>query len=390
VETEMKKIFFSVLRAVVREQPFSDEERGLLSKCDLSELIKFAKKYDMAHLIAHGLLNGGLIEDIQIQKQLKRVSFQAVFRYQNLQYEFVKACELLEESQIPYLPLKGCVLRELYPQPWMRTSCDVDVLVKKEHLEEAVSLFTQRLQYTRGEQNGHDVALFSPNGFNIELHYDLIEDGLAKASSSVLASVWNSVMQKADSSYGYEMTDELFYFYHIAHMAKHFENGGCGIRPFLDLWLLDSNPKGDRAKRDALLEEGGLLTFSKSVRHLSQIWFADAVHDAVSQQVEDYILDGGVYGTSENKIAVQQQKKGGKRGYMLSRIFLPYEELKFYYPILQKHRWLTPFMEIRRWFKVLFFGDPKRAVGELQYNGKVEEHKARSTQELLKNIGLQK
>ena len=36
------------------------------------------------------------------------------------------------------------------------------------------------------------------------------------------------------------MLDELFYFYHIAHMVKHFENGGCGIRPVV-LSLLKEN-----------------------------------------------------------------------------------------------------------------------------------------------------
>ena len=54
------------------------------------------------------------------------------------------------------------------------------------------------------------------------------------------------------------------YFYHIAHMAKHLQQGGCGIRTFIDLWILDNLPTIDTLKRNDLLKSGGLLQFSQS------------------------------------------------------------------------------------------------------------------------------
>ena len=65
------------------------------------------------------------------------------------------------------------------------------------------------------------------------------------------------------------MTDEMFYFYHIAHMAKHFEEGGCGIRPFIDLWTLDNIKDVDHDKRDELLSRGNLNTSHKT-EHLGR------------------------------------------------------------------------------------------------------------------------
>ena len=44
-------------------------------------------------------------------------------------------------------------------------------------------------------------------------------------------------------------------------MAKHFESGGCGIRPFIDLLLLDALPAANEQERAALLKDGGLLIF---------------------------------------------------------------------------------------------------------------------------------
>ncbi|MBO4954226.1 MAG: nucleotidyltransferase family protein, partial [Clostridia bacterium] len=36
---------------------------------------------------------------------------------------------------IDFMPLKGAVIRQYYPEPWMRTSCDIDIHVKKDRLE---------------------------------------------------------------------------------------------------------------------------------------------------------------------------------------------------------------------------------------------------------------
>lgn len=104
--------------------------------------------------------------------------------------------------------------------------------------------------------------------------------------------------------------------------------------------------------------------------------------------MEAYILRGCMYGTNANRIAVQQQKKGGKVKYALSKIFIPYNVIKFHYPILQKHRWLTPVMEVRRWGKLIFCGHLKRTVKELEYNSTISVDAAAETRALLKNVGL--
>ena len=129
------------------------------------------------------------------------------------------------------------------------------------------------------------------------------------------------------------MTDEMFYFYHIAHMAKHFEEGGCGIRPFIDLWTLDNIKDVDHDKRDELLSQGNLLKFAEVARMLSRVWFENNEHTEITKKMERYILRGGIYGTNENRIAVQQQKRGGRLKYALSKIFIPYDNIKFHYPI---------------------------------------------------------
>lgn len=122
---------------------------------------------------------------------------------------------------------------------------------------------------------------------------------------------------------------------------------------------------------------------------LSEIWFGSAEYTNVVKQMEEYILYGGVYGSNDNRIVVQQQKNGGSLKYELSKIFLPYEKIKFYYPILEKHRRLTPIMEVRRWGRLLFCGHAKREIKELKYDRSISSDTAKRTKELLQNIGLQ-
>lgn len=353
------------------------------------KLLVLSSKHDVAHIIASALSKAGMLnnnDDVSVA--FKKALMNAVYRDTQRDYLIRQLTQAFEKNEIPYIPLKGAVLRNYYPQTWLRTSCDVDIFVHEADLEKAVSVLINDYKYTNCGKGVKDVSLFSKEKNHVELHFNLVEKGKAKFAWSVLEKIWDASSKNENYEYRYDMTDEMFYFYHIAHMAKHFENGGCGVRPFIDLWTLNHNVSYDKEKRDKLLSDGDLLVFAKQAELLSEIWFGKAEHTDVTKQMENYILLGGVYGIGENRVAVQQQKKGGKVNYAFSKVFLPYDKIKHHYPILQKHRWLTPFMEIRRWCKLIFCGHLKRTTNELRYNNSLPEDVAKEVQVLLENIGL--
>ena len=382
----MDMVLFDLLRSSITGTKMSVEGLNRYSPDLLPELLKIAQKHDILHFLILGLKRNELIskEDNDFEKHI----FKAVYRYERLRSEYENLCNALEKAQIPFLPLKGAVIREYYPEAWMRTSCDIDILVHEENTQKAKMLLVNEYGYTYQGESPHDISLFSATNIHIELHYDLVEDGVANKSSEVLKKVWNTALVKEGFSFWYEMPDDMYYFYHIAHMAKHFEFGGCGIRPFIDLWILDNIQGADIEKRNKLLEQGGLLKFAETARKLSRVWFENKDFDSVCKQMDNYILRGGVYGNDENRIVVQQQKNGGRLKYALSKIFIRYDEIKFHYPILQKYRWLTPIMEVRRWFKLIFCGHLKHSAKELQYNSNITDTEAKKVQEFLKSIGL--
>ena len=188
--------------------------------------------------------------------------------------------------------------------------------------------------------------------------------------------------------YHYCLSDAMFYFYHIAHMAKHLEEGGCGIRTFLDLWIIDRLPESDRKGRDTLLSRGGLLTFAEAARHLSEVWFFGAEGNALSRGLERFVLGGGAFGSVEHSVAVKQTKKGGKLGYAIARIFPPYEKMKFRYPVLERKKWLLPVYHAVRWLSILHKGNGLQSLQELETNASMSENVVKSTAELMMQLGL--
>lgn len=380
------QMLFALLRSAICGTQLTEEERNNYSSEQLQDLLNISAKHDVVHLLVFGLKQNELIpeENADIEKYILK----AVYRYERIRYEYKNLCEALEKAQIPFLPLKGSVIRRYYPEAWMRTSCDIDILVHREDLEKAISYLLHNEKYIEKERATHDVSLFTPTGIHVEIHFDLVEEGRANDAIDVLRSVWDNVALRENSEYWYEMSDAFFYFYHVAHMAKHFENGGCGIRPFIDLWLLDHMKDMDLSARDVLLSQGRLLKFSNASRMLSEVWFGDKEPDELSLQMQDFLLHGGVYGSTDNRVALQQKEKGGRLGYVLSRMFIPYANLKRYYPVLKKHRWLMPVMQIRRWFMLLNPHLAKMAKRELAINGNLAKSKSNEMNAFLEYIGL--
>ncbi len=390
MEEKVKQLLFSLLRIAIREDMQEAIEIHSINEEEWKSLYMLAHKHDVSALVAFGLekLGGFKAVSNSVARKFKQEMMTAVYRYEKQNYDFQRITEALENGKISFIPLKGSVIRKYYPEPYLRTSCDIDILIAEKDINDAKNILLQELGCVEGKQNSHEYSVVTPSETHVELHYNLIEEAWAKSANKVLKNVWETAGYRCGYEFWLELSDEIFYFYHIAHMAKHFENGGCGIRSLVDLWILNTFVEHDKIQRECLLEKGGLLKFSNEMTKLAESWFESVLEDEITKQVEAYIVSGGIYGTMKNKVAVQQQQKGGKFRYVLSKMFVPYEYLKWQYPILQKRRWLTPFMQVCRWFRLIFCGCANRNIKELRYNQNISKEEAKQMKEFLRNIGL--
>lgn len=347
------KILMNLIKHEVFQQELCLSDNALLTEKDFVELLLMSYKHNVAHLVASALNNNGYFVNCSQQGQFMNEFYKAVFEQEKLNESFNKVCSVLEEKGIPYIPLKGAEIRNLYPQPWMRTSCDIDILVKEKDLKKASEAIFSIKDYSKKGESKHDIVFVSANKTVIELHYKLLGNKKSPLHSSVLKDVWKKAEPCDGSGYRYKLSDEIFYYYHILHMAKHFRLGGCGLRPFIDLMLID-NKCGYTAEINKTLKRGKLLTFAESARKLSRVWFCDDEHDETTLQMEKYILEGGIFGSAKTRAESVNQRSGNKVRYIISRLFVPYRYLKRDYPILEKYPFLTPFYEFHRIFSLLF------------------------------------
>lgn len=359
-----------------------------LAEVNMQELYRFSKEQDLAHLAGTALGKLGLLGTDPVSRQFQKQAVSAVYRHARMEQEMKKICETLSQAGIRHIPLKGAVLRQSYPEAWMRTSCDIDILITEDTMDAAVAALERALDYTKEGGDAHEVSLFSANGVHLELHFDLIEEGQGSGSAAVLQRVWQDASPIQPGSMTMAMSDELFYFYHIAHMAKHFLLGGCGIRPILDIWVLNHRVSHDRQKRHALLEQGGLLTFAQTAERLSQVWFEGEQPDDLTRKTGDYLLRGGLYGDSKTIVSLRHAGGQGRFGYILSRIFLPMEQLQAEYPVLLKKKWLYPFCQVSRWFRLLFGGMAGQWLRRLWINSADPGENTGDNARLLKELDL--
>lgn len=385
MQRTVEKAFFALIRFEINGGELCDDVKNSITPDVLPPLFRLSKRHDLAHLVGDALDKNGLLPDgTEAKKRFLKERDLAVYRYEYQNYELEQICKTLEKAEIPFVPLKGSVIRKYYPEPWMRTSCDIDILVREEDLSVAVNSLQTELSYQYERKGSHDVSLTSVSGVNLELHYFLGGD----------SEPWNQVLKRSwmysspKTNYNYALTQEMFYFYHVAHMAGHFKIGGCGVRPFLDLYLIRSKVSLNNPEITNLLLEGGLAAFNKAACWLSDFWFANGEISPTAHDLEHFVLYAGMYGDIKNRVAISKVKKGSCFKAVCARICIPHSELKHQYPILQKYRVLLPFCQIRRWFNLLSKEQRVRAMDELKIATNEDVKREKLITELLKELEI--
>ncbi len=361
-----------------------DKEQYALSDEELEKLYKLSKSHDLAHLVGDALIKNGLIANSEIRTKFESQLMLAVVRYRKKKYELDRLRIVLNEAEIEFIPLKGSVIQQYYPEPWMRTSCDIDILVHESQLEAATRLIVDKLGYVYEKNNYHDVSL-KCGDVHLELHHNIKEN--MKNIDTLLSVCWDHATVR--EGFEYAFSNEFFIFHQIAHALYHFLHGGCGVRPFLDIYLLKKSCVYDNGKLDEMLSEAGAKKFFEVAAKLTDVWLGCDEHNDVTRRMEQFIILGGVYGSTENSVAVIHNKERGRLGYILHRIWIPYELLCTTYPRLRGRRWLQPYYELKRLLQILFDSEKRKRKNKMLNAIKdINEDKKSEVSRMLDDLGL--
>lgn len=388
MEYKIQSLMLALLKNEICGAVLSEEHKKSIDEQMLKQLYALSAKHDLAHVVGSCLQKNGLLGAVPIKKAFDKQVMLAVYRDEWMDYEIEALSQLFESEGIDFILLKGSVIKNYYPEKWQRTNCDVDVLVKENELERITELLQEKLNYSKKGRTSHDVSFSTPSGVSIEVHFDLVEGDMHPEGKNLVEKVWKSARPYAGFEHRMAMSDENEYCYHLTHMAKHFRDGGCGVRPFIDLWLMCDRKAYDISLRNKMIEDAGLTKFETAVQEVVKAWFGDGEHTVVSVCVEEYVLNGGVYGNFENRVYSQQSRQGGKFKYLWKRTFMPMDSLKQRYPKVKKYPILAPIYQFERMFTMIKEGRAGRALREMRVNAKMSKEKIKSGADLIDRLGL--
>lgn len=371
-------ILFPVIRAGLDLEEISLE----LSDTDIARLLQLGKNQSLIPIIYRGLKHN--------RSSRKYYEFflddynNSIFTMIQQDHSLKQVCALLDSAAIPYIPLKGAVLRDLYPEIWLRTSNDIDILVREEDLENAISCIEKGTDFVSKGRQYHDVSLLN-SYVHLELHFSLKEN--MENMDKVLAEAWSYAHPAEEGSNLYEFTDEFQLLYLIAHMAYHMTHSGLGIRPFIDLWLFQKHTAYDKDIFAEMLEKCSMKGFYEQCVKLSRAWLENVPADPDTELLSRYCLNGGVFDFGPMTGAVKL-RNSSKFDYISRRLITTREILQEEYPELKEKPGRLPYYQIKRWLRLLDKDKRKKIKNEINRIQVKNQESKEDIKALIRRMGL--
>lgn len=332
-EKNARNLIYLISCAVSERAPGSERVREM----DLPAVYALAEKHMVTAAAAIALESAGFRD-----QRSSRAIAEALFRAALFEREQKAVQEKLEEAGIPHMPLKGSVLRNDYPRPFMREMADVDILIDSSRAGD-VRIIMEKLGFTVHQLgiDHHDTYL-KKNACEFEIHRLLFGSSMRHELRTYYRDIFHHLNRDKGARYRFHFSSEDFYIYMTAHEYKHDHNGGIGLRSLMDTYVFLQNHTLDMDYVAAETEKLGLSTFEADVRTLTGHVFSEEPLSMKEQKMLDRILGSGAHGTLENKVSSLINEKG-RWVFFLSRLTLPYERMLEHYPILRRCPLLYPF-----------------------------------------------
>ena len=321
---------------------------------DYDALYRFAHEHNIVPLIAFGLKKAGLLPPEQAGRFGNDLRVAMAMEATQEVY-LQRLSEAFRAENIRFMPLKGCVMKHLYPQPFLRTMCDLDIqydTARKADVDRILLANGFTLEEASGT-DGVNLSYRKPPYLHVEMH-GVLMDADVPLYHRYFGRDFERTVPKNGSEVQYG--DEDFFVFMLAHLAKHYFAGGTGLRSVADVWLyLKKKPELDLAYVTGELKKIGLDEFFRVIRGAAGVLFDGEEPDETLRAVCIYLFDSRAYGTSEH-LGTRQADSSDRGEYLKKRLFPDADFMAIKYPIVKKCRILLPLFWLIRLIRVLFTG----------------------------------
>ncbi len=318
---------------------------------DAEAAFSLCRRHGMLPLLSEGLSANGICLSNSAEGTLRRSAAVcvAVGMKQSAAAEELRNAFL--RAGISFMPLKGISVREKYPSPVYRMMGDIDFLVKERESEKAGELLSELgFVFIR---NGDRQSVWSRDTVMVELH-----TGLVSETSADFAEYWRNAWERAHKVNGsceHRFSPEDEYCYLVTHIAKHFRNGGIGLRQIADIYVYKKAcPELDTAYISAELERLGLSVFYGTLLRLEALLFEGAEEENETVQgAADYVLrcPFATHKSASASKGLRELAEGTgepRLKKLFKAAFLPYREMCGLYGILKGLPFLLPVLWVVR------------------------------------------
>lgn len=343
----------SYLGKLIQAQLSGREVEPVPEGVTVSEIVTIAKKNQMNYLLLEALMRAENVSKEDKEKLRSRLIF-SVCKTETQICEFQELEQCFEEKRIRNQPMKGAVLRYLYPSPAMREMSDLDILIAQQDMEAADEVLRQRGYVMEQSIKHHDIYR-KPPFLVVEVHRAMYDKTVDRKQDGYFQN-FARTKEKEGCRYTQVLGTEDFYVYMMAHMAKHFYQMGCGIRHLVDLYVYwkKYSDSMNRAYIEEELEKCGILTFTRNMEQLAFGWLDGKEVSSLHEKLFLYMLDSGIYGKDENGIwnkfvYDKNRDKKMSRGQLKRWYFFPpLYYMSEYFPYLEKKSWMLPWAWLMR------------------------------------------
>lgn len=219
---------------MLRDYINNDITRNEFNNVDYEKLFDLSRYHKVEGMIYEQLYSSDIISKMskELVKSLKSITiYSGVVQIRNMNM-LESVFKALNDADIPFIGLKGIVLRDMYRHPEHRAMCDADIVVSKTNLKRASDIL-ESLGYSLSEEDSEYHYRYTHHRLPvIEMHWGIT------GNEEMDNDIWNtSTKMKFGQATMLLMEDKYQLCHLILHMAHHLEGLGFGIRQLMDFAL---------------------------------------------------------------------------------------------------------------------------------------------------------
>lgn len=264
----------------------------------------------------------------------------------------------LEKDGIPFLPLKGAILKALYPKPYHRYFTDIDIYVEDDFDKAERLLLCMGYEKITGDYH-NDIGYAKKPSLHVELHKELFPDDYD--FKGYFDEPYKRTRIKEGYKY-YHVFNDDFFIHVLCHLYKHFTFGGCGLKMYLDIYVMLKKMSLDMDYIRSELRSLGMEGFLDTTLKLTAFLFDGEKPNDELIEIAEFVFNNSTFGNADNRLVLDYDKRHGEKRttwgnikYFADRWQLKYSQMKQRYKMLKYLPFLLPFCYIHRFFAALIF-----------------------------------